>query len=403
MKRFRQYDNEMTSTQVTTANRYSWSVEESLTQVQTRQRTQTWWAPVGWYLSSRLVVFATLAAVARMTRHSLESLLTTWDSRWYLEIAQHGYATHIPHLGVHLTTVSRQTDLGFFPLLPIVIRVAHTLTGLSFVASGIAVAFLTGLSASVALWIMVRDRIGADGASRAVALMVFSPAAVVLSLVYSEGLTITLGALCVWALGEHRWRLAGVLAALASVSDPVSAAIVVVCVVVAYRAMRHERDYQAWAAAAIAPSGLVLFFTYLWVHAHTPFAWFDAQRAGWQSGPMGTGVLYSMFRFVTSGFSDVNSAAKALTTLVIVALGVEWWRRRREVPAEWTTQALAVLAFGALSPIVSISPRLVLRGFSLFAGAAVVVPRRHFERVLLVSALAMVLLTMLSTTLAWTP
>ena len=87
-------------------------MEESLTQVRTGVRTRTWWVPVGWYLASRVVVFATLAAVARMSRRPLESLFTTWDSRWYLDIAQHGYATHIPHLGPHLTTLTRQTDLG---------------------------------------------------------------------------------------------------------------------------------------------------------------------------------------------------------------------------------------------------------------------------------------------------
>ncbi|MBU6495532.1 MAG: hypothetical protein KGR42_03840 [Acidobacteria bacterium] len=378
-------------------------MEESLTQVQTRVRTRTWWAPVGWYLSSRLVIFATLAALARMTHRSLQSLFSTWDSRWYLDIAQHGYATHIPHVGPHLLTVTRQTDLGFFPLLPVVIRIVHALTGLSFVASGIAATFLTGLSASLALWFMVKERLDGEAATRAVALMVFSPAAVVLSLVYSEGLTITFGALTLWALSRHRWHLAGGLAALASLSDPVSSAIIIVCVVAAYRASRYERDYQAWWAALIAPSGLVLFFSYLWVHAHTPFAWFDAQRAGWQSGPLGTGVFYSMFRFVTSGFSDVNSAVKSLSTLVVVMLAVEWWRRRRAIPADWTTQAAATVLFGALSPIVSLSPRLVLRGFALFAGSAELIPRRYFERVLMVSALVMVLLTMLSTTLAWTP
>ncbi len=358
---------------------------------------------MGWYLASRVVVFATLAAVARMSRRPLESLFTTWDSRWYLDIAQHGYATHIPHLGPHLTTLTRQTDLGFFPLLPALIRFVHLVSGLGYSASGIAVSFLTGLSASLALWIMVKDRLGSEAASRSVALLVFSPAAVVLSLVYSEGLTITLGALCLWALGRRQWRLAGVLAAMASLADPVSASIIIVCVVAAYRASRHHRDYQAWTAALIAPSGLVLFFSYLWVHAHTPFAWFDAQRAGWQSGPFGTGVFYSMFRFLSSGFTDVNSAVKSLSTLVVVVIGIEWWRRRRDIPADWTTQAMAVVAFGALSPIVSLSPRLVLRGFSLFAGAGEIIPRRYFERVVLASALVMVLLTMLSTTLAWTP
>ena len=71
--------------------------------------------------------------------------------------------------------------------------------------------------------------------------------------------------------------------------------------------------------------------------------------------------------------------------------------------ALWVSPWIAMLLFGLLSPIVGISPRLLLRGFPLFAIVAAGVSRRLFTAILVVGAFAMCLLAVASTTLAWTP
>jgi len=352
---------------------------------------------LGVYLASRVLVLALLAIVAKVRHHALGHYLTRWDSHWYIQIARHGYAAAIPR--GHGTAA--QVNLGFFPLLPTLIRVTHWLLRLSFPASGELVTFMAGAAASVGVWWVVRDHYGETIATRATALIFFSPAAVVFTLVYSEGLIIALASITLLALRRRRWIVAGVAAALVTACDPVGCAIIAPCVVAAYAAWRADRDARAWWAPALAPLGIGVFFIYLWIHTGSPFSWYLAQRAGWQAGPMGTGVFYAFYRLCAHGLRDLNSLAK--TAALVAAIGIiAIWRRLRP-PLEWTVYAAAVLLFGFLSPIVGISPRLLLRGFPLFAIVAAGVSRQRFIVIVTLSAVAMCVLTVASTTIAWTP
>src|SRR5450631_1478031 len=129
---------------------------------------------LGIYLASRVVVMALLALVARARHHALGHYLTRWDSHWYIQIARHGYASAIPHGHGNVA----QVNLGFFPLLPALTRILHWLTHLSYPAAGEVVTFLAGAGAALGVWWMVRDHYGEKVATRATALVFFSPAAV---------------------------------------------------------------------------------------------------------------------------------------------------------------------------------------------------------------------------------
>jgi len=345
---------------------------------------------------SRTLVYVVLGVVAAVRHHPLGHYLTRWDSHWYIQIARHGYATAIPH-----GHGSVQVNLGFFPLMPVLIRFTHLVAGVSLPFAGQLVSFLAGATASVGVWWMVRDYYDHHVANRAVALLFFSPAAVVFSLVYSEGLIVTLATITLLALRRRRWVLAGLAAGLASACDPVASAIIVPCLVAAYGAWRSERDARAWWAPALAPSGVVLFFLYLWFHTGSPFSWYLAQRAGWQAGPMGTGILYALYRVLASGMSDLNSVMKTIALVATIGIIVIW--RRLRPPVLWSAYAGAVLAFGVMSPIVGISPRLLVRGFPLFAIVAAGVSVARFRMIVVLSAVALGVLTVASTTIAWTP
>jgi hypothetical protein len=144
-----------------------------------------------------------------------------------------------------------------------------------------------------------------------------------------------------------------------------------------------------------------MFFLYLWIHTGSPFSWYLAQRAGWQAGPMGTGVFYALYRLCLHGVNDLNSVVKTAAMLATVGVVVVW--RRLRPPITWTVYAGAVLVFGFLSPIIGISPRLLLRAFPLLAIVAAGVTRQRFAVIVTVSAIAMCVLTVASTTIAWTP
>ncbi len=349
------------------------------------------------YVASRVVVLATLGIVAHVRHQTLGHYLTRWDAHWYIQIARSGYASAIPpgHGNV------AQVNLGFFPLLPLAIRLTHWVTSLNFATSGEAVAWCAGAAAAVGVWWMVRDHYGERTATRTTALIFFSPAAVVFSLVYSEGLIIALVSVALLALHRRRWIVAGVAAALATACDPVGSAVIIACAVAAYGTWRSDRDARAWWALALSPLGIGSFFLYLWIHTGTPLSWYLAQRAGWQAGPMGTGVFYAVYRLFDHGFHDLNSVVKTLTFVATIAIVVLW--RRASAPRTWSVYAGTVLLFGLLSPIVGISPRLLLRGFPLFAIVASRVSRERFVVIVTLSAFAMCALTVASTTISWTP
>jgi len=342
------------------------------------------------YLASRLGMFLVGAATGSVGHQSLLRTFTTWDSTWYLSIAKSGYVRHIPPG----TGNPAQSNLGFFPLLPVLIRATHEITRLSIPTSGLVTTFVLGLAASVAAWWMLHDLFGRAGADRGTALIFFSPGALVLSLVYTEAATILLVSCCLMALRRERWVVAGLCAAVATTADPVGSAAVVPCVVAAVIAIRRRRDWSSLWAPVLAPLGIASFFGYLWAHAGSPFEYFKAQRAGWQSGAYFHGIPGAIAHLVQHGFADPDYAVKAISVFVALGLLVIFFRARP--PGTWIGFVVAVLAFGALSPVIGVTPRLLLRGFPLLGVVGAKLPPLWFEAVLGLSALCMAALGMMA-------
>ena len=342
------------------------------------------------YAASRAGMLLVATAVASDTHQPVVKTLTPWDNSWYLMIARSGYVRHIPPGSGN----PAQSDLGFFPLVPMLTRATHLVTGFGWSVSGLVTTFLLGLAAAVAVWWMLHDVFGRAGADRGTALIVFSPGALVLSLVYSEAGTILFVACALLALRRGRWVVAGLCAAVATTGDPVGSAVIVPCVVAAVVAVRRRGEWRALLAPLLAPLGIGTFFLYLWAHAGSPFAYFRAQRAGWQGGSYLHGIPSSFDHLFGHWFADPDYAVKAVSAVVAVALLVIFFRARP--PGTWVGYVVAVLAFGALSPVIGVTPRLVLRAFPLLGVVGAKLPPLWFETVLGLSALCMATLGMMA-------
>ncbi len=342
--------------------------------------------PLGIYLASRLGVLLVAGATSYDTHQSLGRSLIAWDANWYVSTARDGYATSLAPQGA-------QNDLGFFPGLPLAIRAVHVVHFLSWGQAGLVVTFGAGLLAALALWFLLRDYAGDRGADRGTALVFFSPGAFVLSMVYSEGLLIALVACTLLALGRRRWLVAGIAAALATATDPVAAAVIVACIVACVAAVRRDHDWRSLWAPLLAPAGILGFFAFLWVHVGTPLAWFHAQRGGFQGGAYFWGVPRSFSTVYHNGF-DPNSGVKAISFLVCIVLVVLYARARP--PATWTGYVVAALAMGIISPVIGITPRLLVRCFPLLGVVGARLPRGWITPVVGLSALLMATLAMLA-------
>ena len=346
--------------------------------------------PIGIYVASRLGTLMIAGAVAYAKQQPLSKSLIVWDSGWYLSIARSGYAHSVPATFGN----PAQTNLGFFPLLPLLVRITHLVTGLSINRSGLVTTFAVGLVAAVAVWWLVRDVYGDSAADRGTALVFFSPGAFVLSLVYTEGATIALVAFALLALRHRRWLAAGLLAGVATAADPVATAAVVPCAIAAYQAIRLRGEWRALLAPLLAPLGIGTFFLYLWFYTGSPLEWFNAQRHGWQGGSYFWGVPGSLMTVVRDGVAYPNATVKTLSAVVAIPLVVLFLRARP--PATWIGYSLTVLGFGILSPIIGITPRLILRGFPLLAVAGARLRRPWFEALLGLSALCLAALAVLA-------
>jgi hypothetical protein len=352
--------------------------------------------PLGAGVASHLGALLVGLAVAASTGQRLTALLAGWDGKWYLAAAS-GYPQHL----LAGSGNAAQSALGFFPALPALIHLVHLLARAGYLVSGIAVTSLLSLVAPVAVWWALRDNFGRDAANRGTILVFFSPGAFVLAMVYGEGLLITAVAACLVALRRRRWLLAGLSAALASAADPLGLAALAACGVAAFGDLRKHGGLRPLAAPLIAPVGALGFFSFLWAWAGTPFAWFIAQRRGWESGAFLSGIP-SAFGFVFQhGFTDINDTVKMLSVPAMLVLLVVFLRARPG-PAS-VAYVLATLVLAAASPIVSWTPRVALRAFPLLGVAGARAPRRFFPAIVGFSALLMAALATMSWGLARPP
>ncbi len=359
----------------------------------------SWLKPIGMDLAARLGVLLAVLTVGYNENEGIARLLRSWDGKWFLLAARYGYPNALPSgYGV-----KAQSTLGFFPAFPILIKLSHLVTRLSYEYSALLAVGLVGIVASVVIWRLIQDIYGDRVADWGTALVLFSPAAFVLDMVYSEALLIAVAAGCMLALRRRRWVVAGLLAAVAAATDPLGIAIGLPCLAAAYMAIREDGEWRSLLAPILAPAGVVAFFCYLWVRVGTPFGYYIAQRRGWQGGVLFTG-LYAPFGYIFDhGFNDIDDTVKAASTLVVAVLLIFFLRRRP--PVQVALYVLGVLVLAAASPIISWTPRVALRGFPVIGMAFGRRWARFMPAVLGLSGLLMAILCYLAlaTTRAYTP
>jgi hypothetical protein len=342
--------------------------------------------PAAIFIASRIGALLVASAISYDTRIGIRKVLIKWDAGWYVQVARQGYPHVIPQ---------GQSTIGFFPLLPGIIRIFEEATPLTFNQAGLLVAFLGGLLSAVAVWWLIKDYAGEVGATQGTALVVLAPAAFIFSQVYAESILIGLAALALLALRRRRWLLAGIAAGVATASSPLAGALVLACAVTAIVAIKKRREWRALIAPILAPAGIVAFFAFLWVRTGTPLAWFESERRpGWQSGHFGYAIFHEIDGIAHTGYKWPNNWVPIASLAVVLVLLVFFAWGRPSVPV--ATFAGGVLALAFVSPVTGISPRVMLNAFPLVAFVGARLPRKWFVALLGVSALSMAALEMLT-------
>jgi hypothetical protein len=269
-------------------------------------------------------------------------------------VATGGYPSTVPH---------GQSTLGFFPVFPLASRGLAAVTPLSTQTAMLVVGFVSGAVFSIALWQLLLRVATHLEAQRALVLVLFFPGAFILSMAYSEPVMLAFLALSLVDLLDGRWVRAGVWGALATATRPNALALVPAGLFAAWLAYRRGEGRRAFLAPALTPVGFLAFMLFLRVRTGDLFAYFHAQRDGWNMhtdfGATTTRFLWHAARHPTA---DFNQSQVAIGTLLVVVLLVYAWRR---VPMVLYVYALAAVALAVSSNEFGARPRAILTAFPL--------------------------------------
>ncbi|MFC3572497.1 hypothetical protein ACFOZ0_04210 [Streptomyces yaanensis] len=317
------------------------------------------------FASLRLAGVAAIALANHLAgRPLLKALTHSWDSRWYLHIAEHGYGTRVHVLA---TTGAVQRDWAFFPLYPGLIRIVSTVLPLTPGAAALLIAWCAAGVAAYGIYAIGHHLYGRAVATALVGLWAALPHSVVLDIAYTEPLFTALAAWSLYAVLRSRWLWAGALAGLAGLSRPTGFAVAAAIIAVAAHEVvrwRGRVPRGLWIGTAIAPLGWVGFV--LWVGDSTgdPLGgYFRVQRAWDSRFDFGAGSLHFLRALLLHGGRVDYPLALVIVTAAVLLFCLLCMDR---APLGLIVYAgiLVLITVGGSGPYAS-KPRFLLPAFPL--------------------------------------
>jgi len=344
--------------------------------------------PLGIFAASRLLIFAVypLARLLPGGSHAFGRYFEFWDGNWYVQTAIQGYPPQ-------LARPPQGSNHAFFPLYPLLIRFFHNLTGASYQNVGLVINLIGAAAGMMVIWALVERLLGAGAATRSVILLSFFPWAFIFSFDYSEGLLLALSAICLLALVEEQWVIAGVAALLAGAERPDGFVLALPCAWAALVAIRRQRAWQAIVAPALSPVGILAFFLFLRARTGDFLANLHARSTGWATAGMGVNLssgLRYLRAYLHNPLSNVNFTG-TLLSLALYALALVLMVRWRPPAIIWLWTVPVVL-LGIVFDTFASLPRFGLAAFPLMIAVARPLKGPWFTVVAAASAAMMALL-----------
>ena len=246
----------------------------------------------------------------------LIELHNRWDSYWYLDIAKNGY---------YLRGEKEIADVVFFPLYPLLVRLAGPVAGGDLVLAGWMLSCLFLVLAVVMLTRLSQEFHPDIDPTLPAAFLLAYPAAFFLNAVYSESLFLFLSLATVfWAL-RRNFMIASVWAALASATRVAGVFLFVVLFIefVQANGWRALLTRRVW-PLALAPLGALAFCTYHWIAFGDFFLYLKVQSFFGRDFDMEAGDF-----LVRNNPDLANTVLDLAYTAVAILLGIIALRRFR--------------------------------------------------------------------------
>ncbi|MGC2130010.1 MAG: mannosyltransferase family protein, partial [Candidatus Aquilonibacter sp.] len=309
-----------------------------------------------------IIVIAELAAVIigqRAGSHVQESsnlLLNVWG-RWdavhYLTIATQGYSG---------------TDMAFFPLFPLLIRILGSLVGNHLVA-GLLISNASFFFGLLYLYKLLEHEYDRSVARRAIFYVSIFPSAFFFSAVYTESLFFMLTVASFYYMRMHRWWLAGAIGFLAALTRVEGVLLVVPFLIEWYSQYKPKlkQHLSNLAPGGLIPLGLFTYMALLWVLVGDPL-YFSHVQIHWNRhfAPPWVSVINSIHQIATAtqGLTIANQLMELSFTFLMIAVLLIGWRQLR--PSYIAYMALSILIPMSTSSLMSM-PRFALVLFPMFA------------------------------------
>jgi len=278
-------------------------------------------------------------------------LLGVWerfDTLWYIEISQHGYA--------------RPDSVVFFPLYPALIRLMSVV--FSPLASALIISTVAAFFAFWGFQKLLRLDLPEDTVKRALLFFALWPSAFILFAGYPESLLIALMIWAVWFARNGRWGLAGILGLLAGLTKAAGFCVIVPLAVLAFKEWRW-RTWPSFLPLLAAP--LVMLTIKLSGQSLAS----DAYPKHWRTEiafPLVT--LWASLREAFTTFDAVLLLNLAALAAVFIPAFI------KRIRAEYVLFALTTLIMfltKKTEPLLQSSSRYVLSVFPAFASLAALV------------------------------
>ncbi|MFG2135629.1 hypothetical protein [Streptomyces sp. NPDC048650] len=332
------------------------------------------------YAAVRLLGTLVLLKWAHLRHHGLWPLLATqWDSRWYLDIADHGYAR------VLRPDVFDVNNLAFFPLYPTVVKAAAAVTPGSRATVGLTVAVVCSLIAAWGIF-AVGDRLQGRRAGTVLAVLWgATPVALVQWMGYTESLFTALAAWTLYAVLSGRWLWAGTLSMLAGLTRPTGLAIAAAVSLCALAALRRSGRApgpddapgvaRLLVAALLAPLGWLGYVGWVGLRLRRPDGYFAVQRMWHNTWDGGAGTLRSLRSLlVHQAQPQLFLVVVSLVLIGSVVLFLLCLADRQPLPLLVFSGVLLAIALGS-GGVYFPRARFLLPGFPLLVPPALAIAR----------------------------
>jgi hypothetical protein len=339
---------------------------------------------LAWGVSRALVIVAAILLERVLGPTALGSdrsvpgpftLLGSWDTSWYIDIARNGYDHSTGLVGVVFT------NLAFFPLMPGIMWIGVRTSTNPFLW-GFVVSNVAFFGAVLGLHRLTWDRFGIGVANRAVWVFALAPPAVYASMAYTDGILVALAIGAALAATRGHWYWAGAAAMGAALTRPQGIFVALLVVLIACwdaEVPWRSRGRHALAGAVPAAAALGGFLAWMQFARGSWQLPLDAQGA-WHRGPLGIGLLTGLPKSTAHVVGIVippfqHALARNLVwtgserdfafTVLMVVLCIALWRHEGGWRSPWVVFAIAAVAVPLLSGSYSSMLRFSLVAFPL--------------------------------------